>query len=850
MAQVEALDPALKGLFSHLAVTIHRKKQKQARDITSAAPVAPPKSPPVSQNAGLRDWLVRGALLVGSPLLFFLLLELCLRLLGIGYPTSFFLTRNVNGKEMLVQNDRFGWRFLGRELSRAPVRLLLPKEKSADTCRIFVLGESAAVGDPQPDYGLPRMLQAILTERYPGVRFEVVSAAMTAINSHALLPIARECAARQGDLWVVYMGNNEVVGPFGSGTVFGPKAPPLGLIRGSLALKTTRTGQWLDDLITGISARKTSQQEWGGMTMFLQNQVRHDDPRMERVYSHFERNLSDMLDAAAAHGTKAIVCSVASNLRDCAPFGSQHAPAPSGAQLRAWNESWQAGVEAQTNGNAALALEKFDVAAANDSAFAELHFRRGLALLALGRAEEARRAFVRARDLDTLRFRADTRLNEIAQRVTLGRESVHFLDAEELLAAHSPGRLPGNDLFYEHVHFTFEGNYWLARAVAEEAARMLPQLQRQPGGDRPWPTPADCARRLAWTDRDRYETLRLVIARLGDPPFTSQLTHDAEVQRLQTQMEALLPAIRPGALTNAAAQYRRAVEQSPGDWVLLQGQARLLKKMGDFAGAVAVLRRVAELMGPSKELHLQIGLLLNEQNRSEEAIGEFRSALRLDPLLVDALNGLGVALAQQKNYAAAVTEYEKALKLRPYSIDAHLNLANTLSALGKTEAAAEHFRLGMRRKPVNAEDLTLLGKFCMKEGLVREALTNFAAAVRLDPTDATARFCLGLAQIAAGNRPAAEGAFAEAVRLNPAFPEALVGLGIELGRRGQDAAALEHFASAARLKPDFVEAHLNLGIALLTQGRREEAMSEFKETLRLDPNNATARRYIEGNGGR
>ncbi len=45
------------------------------------------------------------------------------------------------------------------------------------------------------------------------------------------------------DIWVIYMGNNEVVGPFGAGTVFGRQVPPLPLIRASLALKTTRIGQ-------------------------------------------------------------------------------------------------------------------------------------------------------------------------------------------------------------------------------------------------------------------------------------------------------------------------------------------------------------------------------------------------------------------------------------------------------------------------------------------------------------------------------------------------------------------------------------------------------------------------------
>jgi hypothetical protein len=66
-----------------------------------------------------------------------------------------------------------------------------------------------------------------LRERFPGKKFEIVNTSITAINSHAILPIARECAAREGDVWIVYLGNNEMVGPFGAATVFGSQAPPL-----------------------------------------------------------------------------------------------------------------------------------------------------------------------------------------------------------------------------------------------------------------------------------------------------------------------------------------------------------------------------------------------------------------------------------------------------------------------------------------------------------------------------------------------------------------------------------------------------------------------------------------------
>jgi hypothetical protein len=62
----------------------------------------------------------------------------------------------------------------------------------------------------------------MLHDKYPGLTFEVHTAAMVAINSHAIREIAADCAEHDPDLFILYMGNNEVVGPFGPGTCLPP----------------------------------------------------------------------------------------------------------------------------------------------------------------------------------------------------------------------------------------------------------------------------------------------------------------------------------------------------------------------------------------------------------------------------------------------------------------------------------------------------------------------------------------------------------------------------------------------------------------------------------------------------
>ena len=63
-----------------------------------------------------------------------------------------------DGQKSFIQNNQFGWRFFGAEMARTPFPIFIPQIKPPGTVRIFVFGESAAFGDPQPRFGLPHML--------------------------------------------------------------------------------------------------------------------------------------------------------------------------------------------------------------------------------------------------------------------------------------------------------------------------------------------------------------------------------------------------------------------------------------------------------------------------------------------------------------------------------------------------------------------------------------------------------------------------------------------------------------------------------------------------------------------
>ncbi len=90
----------------------------------------------------------------------------------------------------------------------------LPEIKADNSYRMFVFGGSAAFGWPH-QCSFARMLQLMLTARYPGVRFEVYNWAFASVNSSIMRPLARVSASLSPDAFIIYMGNNEIFGPYG-----------------------------------------------------------------------------------------------------------------------------------------------------------------------------------------------------------------------------------------------------------------------------------------------------------------------------------------------------------------------------------------------------------------------------------------------------------------------------------------------------------------------------------------------------------------------------------------------------------------------------------------------------------
>ncbi len=564
------------------------------------------------------------------PLFLLGLVELGLRVAGYGYTTSYWRPSKIDGRDYLIPNHTFTYRFFPPKLARAPLHLRMLPKKPPHVYRVFVFGESAAWGDPEPSYSVGRQLEILLQERYPGTDFEVVTTAMTAINSHAILPIARECARLDGDLWIVYMGNNEMVGAYGAGTVFSSRAPPLGMVRAILALKATRIGQLLEALIRGMQRDGSVPDTWGGIDMFSKNQLRYDDPGRLTAYENFRGNLEDMLRVGQEAGVPILLSTVASNLRDCAPFASLHKQELAAAQLAEWEMLFDQGNTLEAAGSYTAALNVYTKAAAIDPDFAELQFRLGRCHLALTNPVQAKAAFERARDHDALVVRADTRINEIirgaAHRQTGGR--VVLVDAAEMLAGSAPEGIPGRELFFEHVHFTFSGNYQLARLLAREVAERLPsQITASDQGA--WVDMNVCERQLAATLWDQHRIWKHVLERCSRPPFNAQSNHRENIVYYRNQMQQITARVNDMTPQKDRELYEQALARTPDDNLLHARYAQYLEAMGFRSEAISECRRICELLPDLAWPYYTLGDLLVRAGRYGEAAQCFRRALKI-----------------------------------------------------------------------------------------------------------------------------------------------------------------------------------------------------------------------------
>ncbi|MDH7503109.1 MAG: hypothetical protein QHJ82_10445 [Verrucomicrobiota bacterium] len=663
--------------------------------------------------------------------------EAVLRLTGCGYPAGFFLRTEHAGQKTLIENTRFAWRFMPKQTARAPLSFQFPEEKPPNHFRIFVFGESAAMGDPEPAFGFSRILDVLLQERYPSLRFEVINTAFPAINSHVIREIARDCATCNADVWIVYAGNNEVIGPFGATPAFGSSAPPSQVVRVESFLSRFRIGQWLGGFARELRTRRPANST--EMTeLLLSRPVVDTDPVLQRIYANFENNLHAIVRLGLHARARIILTTMVSNLKDCAPFIEGEPPPLPPEKLAVWQTCFDEGTRSLEEGNTQIALARFKQASTLAAKHAGLQFRLGRASLATGDTNAAMRHHQAARDMDAFRARADSRINGIIKRVSqrYPHERVILMDAEQAFNTSSPCGITGAEFMCDHVHFRFSGNYLLARLQAAAVSRFIPPNAQSKAE---WLDEEACARKLAFTDWNRYRVAVSLRRQLSGNLFRRQFNHRDQEARLQNEIQSLLNANKPDAMPQQLAIYREAAAAMPNDWVLQDQLGNYLLAHADRRGASAAWSNAVQIAPYAFTPRYKLGLLLNQPETANDALTHLLRAERLRPASPEVHAAIGTAYTDIGKPADADRHFKIAIALDPASEHARIAWAESLLNRGLANDARHQLETLLQYNTNSLQAHLRLALFYAGQNQTQNAACHFSEVLRIDPNNETAR---------------------------------------------------------------------------------------------------------------
>jgi tetratricopeptide (TPR) repeat protein len=380
--------------------------------------------------------------------------------------------------------------------------------KPAGTVRIFLVGESAAKGYPQPrNLSMSAFLQEMLQAAWPGRTVETINLGTTAVASFPLVYQVRDALRFDPDLFIFYLGNNEFFGAYGTGSLSAAGRLPPRALRILRGLRGSALFQTLNEALRRKSdGSRTLMEEMMGRAA-----IPAESPLRAAAARNLEENLIAMLAHTRAAGVPAIVCTTASNEADLAPLGADDEagadPAQRAEALRLLAEG-----EARLADQPAAAANAFRRAAACAPRNARARFGLGRALAAAGDRDGAREAFLAARDLDTLPWRP-TSQTEAAIRSAARRMGVPLADVAERFRQASPLGATGHESAGDHVHLTLHGQALAARCMAETMSSLTGPLQLSAGALARLPDSEDLARRLGANPYDEYRvnhTLRVL----------------------------------------------------------------------------------------------------------------------------------------------------------------------------------------------------------------------------------------------------------------------------------------------------------------------------------------------------
>jgi tetratricopeptide (TPR) repeat protein len=222
----------------------------------------------------------------------------------------------------------------------------------------------------------------------------------------------------------------------------------------------------------------------------------------------------------------------------------------------------------------------------------------------------------------------------------------------------------------------------------------------------------------------------------------------------------------------------------------------------DYAAAEKEYQAVLKIDPGFAEIHMNLGLVYQLQDRRKEAIQQFQAALKLKPKLTGANFFLGVDYCKEGDGAAAIPFLKTALVQHPEQVEIWSWMANAQEMTGDFRGEIVTLNRALKLHPQNVDLLYLLGQ--SYEHLGKQQVANLKRA--------------------APNSVRTEQLVAEGYAASNEWPSAVI-----------------HFQNALEKNSNIAGLHVRLGEVYLHGGKVKQATAEFERELQKNPTNLRAR---------
>ncbi len=122
----------------------------------------------------------------------------------------------------------------------------------------------------------------------------------------------------------------------------------------------------------------------------------------------------------------------------------------------------------------------------------------------------------------------------------------------------------------------------------------------------------------------------------------------------------------------------------------------------DYRDPVSIWTAATEVSPKNSRAWSNLGKMLIDDGRYDEAKADCAEAVRLDPFNSDAFNNLGLACGAMNQLDEALRDYDESLRLNPNDVDALINRGNADDARGRSQDALREYDRALQVNPDSA----------------------------------------------------------------------------------------------------------------------------------------------------